>query len=85
MYIQDNHASDQTNTLTVAISQETPRAVQTCTSIYPNNMMMPDNTGFYIDEVAIPVSWYTIEEGRNNELYVRVAGVLRAFTIASGN
>jgi hypothetical protein len=31
------------------------------------------------------VSWYTIEEGRNNELYVRVNGVLGTFTIASGN
>ena len=51
----------------------------------PINMMMPDNTGFYIDDVAIPVSWYTIEEGRNNELFVRVDGVLRSFTIASGN
>ena len=46
---------------------------------------MPDNTGFYIDDVAIPVSWYTIEEGRNNELFVRVNGVLHAFSIASGN
>ena len=51
----------------------------------PINMLTPDNTGFYIDDVTIPVSWYTIEEGRNNELYVRVNGVLHAFTIASGN
>ena len=51
----------------------------------PINMLMPDNTGFYIDDVAIPVSLYTIEEGRNNELYVGVNGVLHAFTIASGN
>jgi hypothetical protein len=48
-------------------------------------MLMPDNTGFYIDDVAIPVSWYTIEEGRNNELFVRVNGLLQAFAIASGN
>ena len=51
----------------------------------PINMLMPDNTGFYIDDVAIPVSWYTIEEGRNNELFVRVNGLLQAFAIASGN
>ena len=51
----------------------------------PINLMMPDNTGFYIDDVAIPVSWYTIEEGRNNELYVRVNGVLRQYLISTGN
>jgi hypothetical protein len=48
-------------------------------------MLMPDNTGFYIDDVAIPVSWYTIEEGRNNELYFRVDGVLSIVHINYGN
>jgi hypothetical protein len=48
-------------------------------------MLMPDNTGFYIDDVAIPVSWYGIEKGRNNELYVVVNGVLTIRHLNSGN
>ena len=28
----------------------------------PQTMFMPDNTVFYIDDVAIPHSWYTVED-----------------------
>jgi hypothetical protein len=35
----------------------------------PINLLMLDNISFYIDDVSIPVSWYVIEEGRNNLLY----------------
>ena len=51
----------------------------------PINLLMPDNTGFYIDDVAIPVSWYTLEAGRNNELFVFVNGVTHALSIPTGN
>jgi hypothetical protein len=32
----------------------------------PVSMLMPPNTGFYVDDVCIPVSWYTIDSNRNN-------------------
>ena len=28
----------------------------------PQTMFLPDNTVFYIDDVAIPHSWYTVED-----------------------
>jgi hypothetical protein len=51
----------------------------------PVNLLMPGNTGFYIDDVAIPVSWYTVEEGRNNDFYFKVGGVVSKKSIPSGN
>ena len=41
----------------------------------PQSYTFPDNTVAYIDDVCIPVSWYTIQEGRNNRLYVRVNNI----------
>ncbi len=46
---------------------------------------MPQNTVFYIDDVCIPVSWYTIDAGRNNKLYVSIDGVNHSIEIPSGN
>ena len=40
----------------------------------PVILMMPDNTGFYIDDVSVPVSWYVIDEGRNDMFYFKVGG-----------
>ena len=37
----------------------------------PNNLDMPENTVFYVDDVTIPVSWYNVSE-RNNNLYIIV-------------
>ena len=39
----------------------------------PQTMFMPDNTVFYIDDVAIPHSWHTVEDF-NNKLYFRLTG-----------
>ncbi len=50
----------------------------------PQSYTFPDNTAAYIDDVCIPVSWYTIQEGRNNYLYVRVDGVVRTLEIPEG-
>jgi len=36
-----------------------------------NNYDMPNNTSFYIDDVNIPNSWYSIEHEKNNKLYLR--------------
>lgn len=51
----------------------------------PTTLLMPQNTVFYIDDVSIPVSWYTVEEGRNNKLYLEVEGVKSILSIPSGN
>jgi hypothetical protein len=39
----------------------------------PETLLMPHNAGFYIDDIAIPHTWYTIEENRNDKLYMRVS------------
>jgi hypothetical protein len=51
----------------------------------PINLMMPDNTGFYIDDVAIPVSWYVIDAGRNDNFYFRVTDTYHRALITPGN
>ncbi len=51
----------------------------------PQNLLMPEGTGFYIDDICIPVSWYVIDEGRNNILYYRVNGAATYANIPSGN
>lgn len=37
----------------------------------PQTLYLPDNTVFYVDDVAIPHSWYTVEDF-NNKLYIRI-------------
>ena len=32
---------------------------------------MPQGTSYYVDDVNIPNSWFSIEAGMNNKLYVR--------------
>ena len=32
----------------------------------PDTFLMPDDTGFYIDDVCTPHSWYPIEDQYNN-------------------
>ena len=34
----------------------------------PATLLMPEDCGFYIDDVCLPHSWYTVEEGRNDKL-----------------
>jgi hypothetical protein len=51
----------------------------------PQNLLMPEGTGFYIDDISIPVSWYVIDEGRNNVLHYRVAGNPAVSNIPPGN
>ena len=38
----------------------------------PQTLLMPERTGFYLDDISIPVSWYPIEAGRNNKLYIEL-------------
>lgn len=51
----------------------------------PQNLLMPAGTGFYIDDVSIPVSWYTIDTGRNDTIYFRLNGVYTTSAILPGN
>ena len=51
----------------------------------PTTLLMPQNAVFYIDDVSIPVSWYPVEAGRNDKLYLEVEGVKSVVSIASGN
>ena len=51
----------------------------------PQNSLMPEGTGFYIDDVCIPHSWYPIEDGRNAQLVVDYDGIDRFVAIDSGN
>ena len=52
----------------------------------PTTMRMPDDTGFYIDDVCIPHAWYPIEVGVNDSLLYRFDGQPNAYvTIPFGN
>ena len=35
------------------------------------SLFFPRNTGFYVEDVCIPHTWYTIEAGLNDRLYMR--------------
>ena len=38
----------------------------------PTTYYMPENTGLFITDICIPVSWYMIDANRNNQLYFNV-------------
>ena len=48
------------------------------------NMYMPKNTVFYIEDVCIPHTWYTIEAGMNDRLYIRYRSSLTGLQITDG-
>jgi hypothetical protein len=51
----------------------------------PETYNFPDGTVAYVDEICIPVSWYTIQNGRNNTLFIRAdGGTIRTLTIPEG-
>ena len=41
----------------------------------PQTLYFPDNSVFYIDDISIPHSWYTIEENMNDKLYIEISHV----------
>ena len=55
------------------------------------SLTFPENSVFYIDDVSIPHSWYVIETGINDKLYMHVSdpdeiyNVYYSITIESGN
>jgi len=40
----------------------------------PDTLFLPENTVFFIDDVAIPHCWYSIEENFNDKLYMYASG-----------
>ena len=52
----------------------------------PITYLMPEDTGFYIDDVCIPHSFYTIETGVNDQLqFMYLDTTRRTVTIPEGN
>ena len=49
------------------------------------NMYMPKNTVFYIEDVCIPHTWYTIEAGINDRLYIRYRPTLTDLVVTDGS
>ncbi len=39
----------------------------------PQTLLMPDNTVFYIDDISIPHSWYSLSNGINNTFYIHIS------------
>ena len=51
----------------------------------PQNYYMPRNTVFYIDDVSIPVSWYSIQNNRNNKFYCQWANSIKVLELPEGD
>lgn len=52
----------------------------------PQNYYMPKNTVFFIDHVCLPVSWYSVQKGRNNIFYYALGpSALQTVEIPEGN
>ena len=51
----------------------------------PQNFPMPEDAGFYIDDVCIPPSWYLVETGRNIRIVMAYDGMIHFVTIDPGN
>ena len=35
----------------------------------PTTFLMPDDTGFYVEDICLPISWWTIEAGVKDTLF----------------
>ena len=51
----------------------------------PTTLLMPDDTGFYIDDVCIPHTWYTVEANVNDKLHYKFNTLLKVISIPEGN
>ena len=66
MYIDTRHKSDDL------------KSTSDFTINLPNNITLPYNITFYITDITVPVSWYTVEAGRNDTIYFRINGTAYA-------
>jgi len=46
------------------------------------SLTMPENCVFYVDDVCVPHSWYTVEPGVNDRLYVHIGSTIGNVDIA---
>jgi hypothetical protein len=51
----------------------------------PNTYLMPNDTGFYIDDVCIPHSWYPIDTDVNNWIFFQQNGLNLECSVPFGN
>ncbi len=51
----------------------------------PTTLLMPEDTGFYIDDVCIPHTWYPIEDGKNNAIVFNVNAYILTALVPAGN
>jgi hypothetical protein len=51
----------------------------------PQNYYMPHNTVFYIDDVSIPVSWYSVQKNKNNKFYCKWNNLIRVHELPEGD
>ena len=54
----------------------TPKSTSDCSNNIksPSNIAVPSNAAFYITDITVPVSWYTVEAGRHDTIYFRING-----------
>ena len=45
----------------------------------PETLLMPEGTGFYLDDISIPVTWYPITENKNNKIYIELYDLPQQF------
>jgi len=51
----------------------------------PQVLLMPESTGFYLDDISIPVAWYAVGKDRNDHLYYKVNNEVGYAIVPEGN
>ena len=51
----------------------------------PTTILMPVDTGFYVEDICLPISWWSVEEGYNDTLYMDFENALKQITLTPGN
>ena len=51
----------------------------------PTTILMPEDTGFYIEDICIPVSWWPVEENVNDYFFFQTMGSVSLVVITPGN
>ncbi len=51
----------------------------------PTTVLMPDDTGFYVEDICLPISWWSIEEGYNDTLFMDFESSFKQVQLIPGN
>lgn len=51
----------------------------------PTTLLMPDDTGFYVEDICIPIAWYSIEEKVNDTIFMEFEGINYVAPLVPGN